>query len=110
MPAYEYTCPNPKCRWEGTRYGVPIDDRDEQTCDEALQTIRNAADVTGWSPEDPASSVYTHRCGTSLVRTEIVETLPGRVDYRFQTQAILADGSRIDGHFGVEAKKNKGRY
>ena len=30
MPAYSYRCP--ECGWEGTRYAVPIDDRDQQRC------------------------------------------------------------------------------
>ncbi len=29
---------------------------------------------------------------------------------RFQTQAVLTNGQRIDGHFGREARKNKNRW
>lgn len=81
MPAYEYTCST--CETTFVRYNVSIGRRDDQSCD---------------------------TCCAQLDRTEVVETQPGRVDHRFQTHAIMSDGSKVPGHFGVEAKKNKGRY
>ena len=52
MPAYDYTCP--KCGWKGTRYHVPVDERDAQQC-ECTQG------------DDPP-------CGSELTRDEIADT------------------------------------
>lgn len=102
MPAYEYNkCE--ACGWdEGTILGVPILERDNQTCPELLH------DIDCDMGED--CTCTPKPCGHPLERIEISTTQEGKADYRHQTKAILADGSKIAGHFGKLASTNKGRY
>jgi hypothetical protein len=91
MPLYDYTCAS--CGWQGTRI-VAMTLRDEAVCHNLVE--RRAGTL---SP-----------CSAALTRTEISDVAPARIDHRHQTKAILSNGAKIPGHFGVEAKKNRGRY
>lgn len=80
MPSYEYTC---KCGWSGTIPGVRMAARDEQVC---------------------------ATCTARLIRTEIPSSIQIDLSAKYQSAAILADGTRSAGQFGVSPQNKKGYY
>ena len=76
MPMYSFRCE--RCSREMQRL-VPMDQRDEQTCD----------------------------CSGRLVRDGVEMPQEGRVDALASSGGILANGQRIKGDFG-SAKRRKG--
>ena len=101
---YDYACP--ACDWTGSLI-TPIDDRDAQYCDRRTiseSQVANCALGEGLTGLVEQSEV----CDTPLDRVEISLPQPGRVDYRYQTKAILTDGTKIPGSFGKAIAINKG--
>ena len=83
MPLYSFTCPN--CKWSGDRI-VSIADRDKQVC------------------HDPFN--HTTPCQTHLERIEIPDSQTNFVDKRWGYKAIMGDGQRVPGSFGMGRPRN----
>lgn len=107
MPQYEYTCP--KCKWEGTRI-CSMAERDEQTCDQMIKPVVRQFHMFGMDAEQRKEMEAPKKCGVVLERTEIPSSFNVDMKGSFQTKAILGDGTKIDGHFGREARKKGTRY
>lgn len=91
MPIYEYRCPS--CGHEEDRL-VSMNGRDGQVCG---QEVATNVELTG----------FEHmRCGGHLERTEIASVQTNLVDKRWQYKAILGDGQRVPGSFGMGRPRN----
>jgi len=77
---YDYECPN--CCWMGEMWQVPYSERGNQSC-----------------------PICSGRLGFPVIKKAPVINPSG-----FQMGAILSNGEKIKGHFGKEAKREKGAY
>jgi len=95
MPSYDYVCSSPSCQVAVNRI-VSISARDDQRCDvpdTRSQVTSTAVDV----------------CGAPLVREEIPSGQANLVDKQWRVKAIMSDGSRVPGSFGVgRSRTHKG--
>lgn len=77
---YDYECPH--CAWEGEMWQVTYSERGNQSC-----------------------PICNGRLGFPVMKKAPVMHQPG-----FQMSAVLSNGEKIKGHFGKDAKREKGAY